>query len=635
MLLQMRTFARSWLAYLLLFILVIAFAIWGVNDVFSGIGAQNVAEVGGVKITPAQLTRELDLTLRGRRSQGANITQQEAIDAGLHLRLLDSMIGRAAMQNYADKIGVSASDAQVAERIRSIPAALNPVTGAFDESAYDRFLRELRYTRTEFERDIRGEITMNMLMEALVSGVRAPSSYGALVLAYESETRTLSIAEAPVSVVGAIPPPNEAQLQAFYEDSQEQLRLPEFRALTLVYARPQDFVARVNVPEARLREEFEARRASLTQPERRTYVRITAQNEAQANDIVARLGRGESAAAIGAALNAPMTRGENQARPEVADSRIAEAVFSMQPGATRVVRGQLSPWVVVRVESMTPAVAPSFESQREELRAAIANDEAAELLNTAVRAFEEARGAGTSVADAARQAGLTVVAVPMVEAGGRDRNGAPVEALAGQEEVLSMAFETPEGEASDFIAAQDADVIVSVDRVIPSTVRPLEEVREQLAQVWVARERARRLRELGEQVVAAVQGGQTLAAAARANRMTVTVSSRAYTRQEAGENLSRSIAGQAFNAQQGGVVSGVRDDGGAIQVAVVEQVTRADPAQAPQAVEAGRARMQQSLTGSFGEGVQNEIVQRARARRNEDLIERIYRTSDAADDDAQ
>lgn len=636
MLLQMRSLTRGWIAYVLLFLLVIAFAIWGVNDVFSGVGSQNLAEVGGRKITPAQLSRELELTLRAERNNGNNMTQAEAIDAGLHTRLLENMIGRAAIQSYADKLGVSVSDASVAARIREIPAVLNPVTGQFDETAYAAFLQQLGYTGPEFENDVRSDLTTQMLMNSLVSGARAPASFGALAVAYEGETRTVSIAEAPASAIGAIPQPTAAQVQTFYEESQEQLRLPEFRSLTIASARLQDFVPRVDVPEQRVREEFEARRAMLTQPERRTYVRIAASNQAQANDVAARIGRGEAPAAVAQALGLQVTRGENQTRTEVADARVAEAVFGMAAGAPpRVVQGQLSPFVVVRVETITPAVEPSYAAQRDELRNAIAQDEASDLLSAAISAFEEARAGGASVADAARQVGFPVLTVPAVEAGGRDQTGAPVEALAGQENLLTTAFETPEGEASDFTPVGEADVIVSVDRIIPASVRPLDDVRTELVNAWIARERGRRLRELGQQMVAAVRGGQNFAAAARANRFNVVVSSQAVDRRTAANIPSRGLPPQIFAAQTGGVISDVRADGGAVLVAVVEQINRVDVSAEPQAVEAGRLQLQQGLMQSFAEALQQEIADRANPRRNERLLTERFRGTDAEGEDQQ
>jgi len=631
MLLQFRKFSRGGIAIIILLLVGGAMVLFlipsgGLN--FSP--SQSVASVSGQQITPAQLSRELELTLRSRRNNGENISQQEAIEAGLHEQILNSMVARKAMFAFADRNGVSASDAQVAAYIREIPGVLNPITGSFDPAAYAQFLGTMRYQQPEFERDIREELTTQLTMGSLVSGIRAPSSYGALAFAYQTETRVVSIADAPASVAGTIPAPTEAQLQSLWEEVQEQLRVPEFRSLSLVYARPQDFVARVNIPEQRLREEFDARRASLTRPERRSYIRLSAQTEAQANDAVARLGRGEAPEAVASALGLQLTRGADQPRTEVTDARVAEAVFAQPRGQARAIRGQLTPWAVVRVDAITAAVEPSFAELRDEIRTAIAAEEAGDLLNAAIGAFEDARAGGATFAEAARQSGLSIVTIAGTTVDGRDQNNQPIESLTGHEDVLTTAFQTPEGEASDFMPVGDADVIVAVDRVTPETVRPLADVRPQLTQMFTSRELGRRLRERGAQVISAVRGGQTFAAAARANGFTVRVTSQAVNRQAAATQIpSRSLPTQIFAAAEGDVVTDMRADQPGVLVAQVERINRADPAAAPQVVEAARAELQDSIGSSFAEALQNEIVDSARVNRNESLLTRMFPAGDS------
>ncbi len=634
MLLQFRKFSRGGIAIIILLLVGGAMVLFlipsgGLN--FSP--SQSVASVSGQQITPAQLSRELELTLRSRRNNGENISQQEAIEAGLHEQILNSMVARKAMFAFADRNGVSASDAQVAAYIREIPGVLNPITGSFDPAAYAQFLGTMRYQQPEFERDIREELTTQLTMGSLVSGIRAPSSYGALAFAYQTETRVVSIADAPASVAGTIPAPTEAQLQSLWEEVQEQLRVPEFRSLSLVYARPQDFVARVNIPEQRLRDEFDARRASLTRPERRSYIRLSAQTEAQANDAVARLGRGEAPEAVASALGLQLTRGADQPRTEVTDARVAEAVFAQARGQARAIRGQLTPWAVVRVDAITAAIEPSFADLRDEIRTAIAAEEAGDLLNAAIGTFEDARAGGATFAEAARQSGLSIVTISGTTVDGRDQNNQPIESLAGHEDVLTTAFQTPEGEASDFMPVGDADVIVAVDRVTPETVRPLDDVRPQLTQMFTSRELGRRLRERGAQVISAVRGGQSFAAAARANGFTVRVTSQAVNRQAAATQIpSRSLPTQIFAAAEGDVVTDMRADQPGVLVAQVERINRADPAAAPQVVEAARAELQDSIGSSFAEALQNEIVDSARVNRNESLLTRMF---PAGDDQSQ
>jgi peptidyl-prolyl cis-trans isomerase D len=636
MLLQFRNISRGWIATIIVGLIGLATVLFLIPSGGLNLGpSADLATVGDQSVRAPELSRALDNELRSLRQRDINLSRQDAIAEGIHLRVLELLITRKAMDNYAEKLGVSASDAMVANAIREIEAFRNPVTGAFEQAAYDAALQQAGFTRTEFEEDIRGEMVANMVMESLIVGSRAPSSYGALLFTYQTEQRVVSIAEAPASAVGQIPAPNEAQLEAFWEESQERLRVPEYRAVTLVVADPADFIARVDVPEARLREEFEARRASLTQPERRTYVRLSAQNQQQANDAAARLGRGENPEAVAQALGLQLTRAENQTRNEVPDRGVANAVFMMQRGQARAVQGTLSPWFVVRLESVTPAVEPSFEAMRADLRQAIAMDESRTMLSDAVSAFEDARSGGASITDAARQHGLQVINIPAVNEQGGAPNGQPIEALASQQELLRTAFQTPEGEASDFIPAGDADVIVAVDRITPSTVRPLAQVREQLAQAWIARERVRRMRELARDVEEAVRGGQTFANAARAHRFNVVVPSRPIDRRLATEIPSRGLGPQIFAAAQGDVVSDMRADGGAVLVAQVEAINRQDPAEQPQVVEGIRGQMQRSLLESVDLAVRGEIVASTRVRRNEALLNQLFPRENAEDQEGQ
>jgi peptidyl-prolyl cis-trans isomerase D len=438
-------------------------------------------------------------------------------------------------------------------------------------------------------------------------------------------------------------------VQAFYEDNQQALQLPEFRVLTIVYARTSDFASRVQVPEERLRAEFDARVPAFTEPERRTYVRIAATSEAQATDAAARINRGESAAAVAQAMSLQVTRGENQARSQVPDEAAAAAVFGAQVrGPAIVARSTLSPFIVVRVENSTPAVTPAYAEHRQELYDAIANDEAQQLRETAITAFEDARSGGASLTEAARQSGLVAVTMPAVEAQGRNQQGQPVEALAGFEEVLATAFQTPEGEATDFIPAGDADVIAGVDRIIPASVRPLAEVRDDLVQGWIRRERVRRLRELGVTMSAQINDGQTLAAVARANRARMVAASQTVDRRVARQNLPQGLADQVFAAAEGVAVTQV--GAGGVLIAVVERINRPDVATTdPQILEATRLYaerpcMRQALQAgappfcgvstSVVEALQGEILSNANPRRNDRVINSVYRATNAEDSDA-
>ena len=141
---------------------------------------------------------------------------------------------------YADKIGVSASDARSATAFVKSRRVCNPITGQFDRDAYDAFLQRAWLSRSsEFENDMRGDHHQReMLMKSLVAGARAPIE---LRRAWRSHTNTetrVDLHRRSAAVRrGRDPAADRGATADFYEDSQELAARPGIRALTLVYAR--------------------------------------------------------------------------------------------------------------------------------------------------------------------------------------------------------------------------------------------------------------------------------------------------------------------------------------------------------------------------------------------------------------
>ncbi len=598
--------------------------------------SQSVARVGNTEITPAELSQKLDAALEQARANGQNISRDDAIAQNAHRQVLEGLINRTALYEYANRLGLDVGDAQIATLIRQMEGLRNPITGRFDPAILDQGLAQRHITREQFLDDIRIEATDAMVMELLVAGVRPPSSYGAVVLAYQRETRTVTIADAPVSVVGAVPAPTDAQLTTYYQANREAWRVPEYRALTLVYARNTDFTARVNIPDAQVDEELQARRATLAQPEKRSSLRITAANEQQANTIAGRLAHGENADAVARSLGLRAIHGANEARTAVSDANVAAAVFAMAPNsAPRVVRGTLAPFVVVQVTSVTPAVNPdaaAINTLRTQIRQQMALDQASDLKDAATNAFDEARGGGASIADAARRVGLQVVAVPAVDAQGRDRAGQPIAMFAGDNnELLRTANQTNEGEASDFIpAGEGADVVIAVDHITPASIQPFDQVRQQVAQRWTAQEVARRAQDFVNRVTREIQGGRPFDAVAAEFRMHIAMNAQALNREQASHLPSRRLAAQIFAAAQGAVVNDVLIDPtgrGGVLIGIVERINRFDPSQAGPELQQARAMISREVARDLTQAVQAQVTADAHPERHEDVIRRNFRSS--------
>ena len=93
----LRKGTSRFLGLLLIGLLVISFAVWGIADVFTGYGAQTLISVGDTEITAKEYLRAQREVLRGMSAQaGRSLSLQEAREQGLARRVVERLIGGAA-----------------------------------------------------------------------------------------------------------------------------------------------------------------------------------------------------------------------------------------------------------------------------------------------------------------------------------------------------------------------------------------------------------------------------------------------------------------------------------------------------------------------------------------------------------
>jgi peptidyl-prolyl cis-trans isomerase D len=641
MLAEMRQLTRSWLARGLLVLISLALAVTLIPaDITAGLQSilfppNAVAVVGGRTVSTQELDRDLRTFLKNQSSSGQPMSQADAIEQNVPARLLNGIIQRRALNFFADRLGVQTSDEVVGQAIRAVPLFQEPGTGAFNDERYQRFLQEIGMTHAGFVEDMRADLSSQQILQALTQGVRAPGSFGELLLALQSETRVASIAQIPAARAGDIGEPTNAQVQSLYAELAPRLQVPSYRAVTVVLARLDSFVERAQIPETRIREAFEAARERLSQPERRSFIQITAQTSAQANQAAQRLARGESPAAVAQAMNLQMIAFDLKPQSEIPDPAVARAVFAMRQGAApQAVRGSLAPWAAVRLDETAAGVEAKFEDHRDEIKSQLARQEAQGLREEAITAFSEALEEGTPIAQAASAHGLEVTVVPAVDEQGRMPDGAAAEAFIDEPDLVQAAFETEQGETTDFMQTEGgAEALIQVDSITPARTRPLAQVRDQVVDLWKAQERHRRLEAIGERVVRAINSGRSFTDAVSAEGGSILAKSEVVDRPTAARSLA-----EIFSAREGEAVMGVNPAASVLLVAQVEEIRRANPAEQRAVVEQlrqGVERGEGGLTSSLGEAVLASARDAANVRQNPRLLERTYPRAKGADAQGQ
>ncbi len=142
MLEAIRKHAKGWLAKVILALIAITFALFGMDSYMNGDTRGGVvAEVGDVGISREELTREIQAQSdRMREALGPAFDPAVTETTSFRKQVLDSLVERKALLQNAQKLKFLAPDAYIASVLAQIPAFQQD--GKFSQQRYEAVLRQ-------------------------------------------------------------------------------------------------------------------------------------------------------------------------------------------------------------------------------------------------------------------------------------------------------------------------------------------------------------------------------------------------------------------------------------------------------------------------------------------------------------
>ncbi len=585
--------------FILFGMLIASFAVWGIGDIFRGSGQiRAIAEVGGVPILQQDYARTLSREINriGARF-GGRLDMDQARALGIPGQVLGQMITRALFDQHAAALGMMVTDAQVRRLVHQQPAFQNEL-GEFDRARFDQQLRVLGLGEGEYIDTLRRDIIRQQIAGAVSDAVAAPYQLAEALYRYREERRVARVLTVPNDSITDLPAPDQAALEAFHKEFSERFMAAEQRAITLVELRAEELASEITVSEAKLREEFEARFDDFVMPENRTIEQIFFGDETTARKAATRLKGGADFATVARELTgeAPVDLGtlEKQDLP----AELAEAAFAIEAAtASEPLESPLG-WHILRIMKIEPRKEPTFAEIREELARDTAMRLAVDGMVELANRLDDELAAGATLAEAGQSLGLARRYIDAIDRQGRTPGGEPVEDLP-PDRFLEIAFETEAGNESLITETGDGDYfILRVDSVTPAQLRPLNEVRDEVIELWRDAQRANLAREKAEALAKRAEAGSEIEALAAEAGLGVS-STAPITRFETSPERTPTpaLASKLFQIQPGGVTTAPAPGGHV--VAKLIEIQPADPAGNADAVAAVRDGLAGSLQGDM------------------------------------
>lgn len=516
-----RRLAGTWFAKGLFLLLVLSFAVWGIEDVVRNLGRDNaVARVGGeaIELTEAQDAARRE-TQRLQRQLGPRFEANEAFRQAVARQAVENLIASRVQRQEARRMGVAASVEAVRAYTFSIPS-FQGADGRFSPLILQQFLRQNDLSEGDFTRLVMADLERQQLVGAVRAGARAPEALARQLLAFAGERRVAEVAEFPLLNAPEPPEPTEAQLTRFHENNPAPFSSPEYREAALALLSAETLLPRVGVSDAEVEAGLEAQRERTGTPERRTVEQALVNSREAAEAIRAAWAGGADLATIrGQAESAGGTALEmgQVSRGEMPVENIAAAVFALpEGGVTDPIQSPFG-WHVMKVTAVQAAAGKPIEELRAETRDFLAREKAADLTFEEANKLEDALGGGATVEEAAQRFGLAATRVT-VDRNGNGPDGRRVELPGGpvaRAGVLEAIFASPAGAGTRVAEAGNGFLALDVPRAIPAALKPFAEVEAEVRRAWTLDARRRAQEERAAALLGAVQGGKDVAEAAR------------------------------------------------------------------------------------------------------------------------
>jgi peptidyl-prolyl cis-trans isomerase D len=632
MLQEIRERAQGWVAWAIVILISIPFALWGIQS-YLGVGGEPVvAKVNGQEISERQFSQNVQRTRMQLRDRlGAAYDAELFGGQRLREQVLDGMIRDAVLLDASYAMGLRVSDAAVRGAILSEPAFL--LDGNFDNETYRRVLQLQGLSPAGYEEQLRRRLLSTQLARA-VTGTEFVSP-----AAIDSATRLLRQKRALDYVVleraRFIPEaaPSAEEIETFYADNQALFETPEQVRVSYLLLDAAKLATVTEVPdEEALRATYEERIDEFMEPAQRRIRHILLAVPADADESAAgevrekalalreRILAGEPFAAV--AEEASEDPGSAAAGGDlglvgrnVMDPAFEQAAFGLELNTvSEPVRSRFGYHLIEVTEVQGGEVKP-FEAVRDELaREASSGQSEAAYFDVAERLASLAYESPDSLIPAAETLDMEIQTSDWFDrSGGEGVLASPkVTGAAFSEDVLTM------GNNSELIEPDPEvmqAIVLRVDDHRPASVRPLDEVRDQVVELIQQRKSSEAAMSAASSMVERLQSGETLAAAAG----DFEVKTPGLVERNAPE-VPAAVLELAFSMPRPGAgaprFDSVETGAGDAVVVVLTQVVDGDPAALDQAAREAEARLlSDTLARSAYEHLLDDLQSRAKIER--------------------
>ncbi len=282
MLQSMHEKVQGWLARVLIIVVCLSFALWGIQSYLHGGFGQNstVATVGSTKISKQEFSRSLSKARRTYESKRGPLNDQMLPQ--FKRVVLDRMVQKTAIKEGFKALGFSYSDNQIRGIIQKAGAFKEK--GAFSSTRFSAYLNGSNQTLEQFAASM-GDQLIQMQFQSGVLGsafatVQETDRFARWVT-QRRDYRYILIHPGDLTVSD----PSQKQIEAYYKANKSQFVQPEQISIDYIMLTPKAAQAGMKIASKAIRNYYEDNQSSFRAPVKYRLVTLRSKKKGAVSDL--------------------------------------------------------------------------------------------------------------------------------------------------------------------------------------------------------------------------------------------------------------------------------------------------------------------------------------------------------------
>ena len=268
----------------LIILLVLAFSVWGIGDIFRNYDVGTLARIGDREVDSQEFlfryNREIN---RISNELERFVSNEEARDSGIDIQILTNLLVEKTLNSSADKMKLRPSDKSLTERLKNTNSFRNAFN-QFDKNVFNQVLRQNGITEDLFFSMERDSIAQAQIYRALFENLNISKEFSNLIHRFQNEDRSVEyiVLNTNSENVDSYEINNQ-ELLNYYNNNKDNYKSESKRDFTLLTLLKSEISSLIEVQEDIIKEIYENNVSDYEIPEKRTYYVIPFNSSEEVN----------------------------------------------------------------------------------------------------------------------------------------------------------------------------------------------------------------------------------------------------------------------------------------------------------------------------------------------------------------